>query len=99
MLGLSAVPSVWCALGKATFRVCATMYVDATMRMTSNTSMISTMGVTLMAEMVLTRPPVAIVPAILRARLHLMAWFLGDVVNHLFLFGLVLFALVPRGAP
>jgi hypothetical protein len=32
--------------------------------MTSKTNMMSTMGVTLMAEMVLTLPPVAIVPAI-----------------------------------
>jgi hypothetical protein len=63
LVGFSAVPSVDFARGSWTFSVCATMYVDATIRMTSKTSTTSTSGVTLMAAMVLARPPVGIVPA------------------------------------
>ncbi len=65
MVGLSAVPSVDLARGSCTFSVCATMYVEATIRMTSNTSTTSTSGVTLICAIVRTRPrPPAIVPAI-----------------------------------
>ena len=64
LVGFSAVPSVDFARGSCTFSVCATMYVDATIRMTSSTSTTSTSGVTLMAAIVLARPPpLDIVPA------------------------------------
>src|SRR4051794_11594699 len=77
VLGLSAVPSVARAFGSATFSVCATMYVDATIRMTSNTRTTSTSGVTLIPEMVRARPPMGIVPAISGLRLGLVAVWRG----------------------